>query len=530
MAKTMLYQPDAEKPAKLIIVYGDGHVQVETVGAAVQIGRRTAQRRCEIEIDAGMVSRVHGEIACVNGSYYYRDLESTNGTYVNSRWLHTSKKGEGLTVPLKDGDMFCFSKSEKNPVYAIFTTSCEEEKEWGQIELGSEIREIQIGRSGTDGVRLDNPMISEKHASFFQTQNGWAVIDHESTNGVYVNGKRITIPKYIYPWDVIRIAGLFFILTEEKLICQGYEGNKVSEREDDRIPALSPAEMMKRTSPASDEKKENAGRKLVISIEERSVVQRFKKLMLLQNINISVNDGEMVLILGGSGAGKTTFINAVMGYEKAQGTILHGDTDIYEEYEQMKHEIGFVPQKDLLRGSDSVYNTLQNAADMKLPRSMSAEKKEQQIEEMLNLFGLSRERDSLVSKLSGGQKKRLSIAVEFISNPSLFFLDEPDSGIDDVMGRGLMENLRKIADMGKIVMLITHSPERAADLYDKVIVLAKSVKDNCGHLAFYGSVEEAFDFFEVKTFREIVRKINRPDENGEGLSDYFIEKYEQYRQ
>lgn len=161
---------------------------------------------------------------------------------------------------------------------------------------------------------------------------------------------------------------------------------------------------------------------------------------------------------------------------------------------------------------------------------MSAEKKEQEIEEMLNLFGLSRERDSLVSKLSGGQKKRLSIAVEFISNPSLFFLDEPDSGIDDVMGRGLMENLRKIADMGKIVMLITHSPERAADLYDKVIVLAKSVKDNCGHLAFYGSVEEAFDFFEVKTFREIVRKINRPDENGEGLSDYFIEKYEQYRQ
>ena len=77
-------------------------------------------------------------------------------------------------------------------------------------------------------------------------------------------------------------------------------------------------------------------------------------------------------------------------------------------------------------------------------------------------------------------------------------------------------------------MVITHSPERAADLFDKVIVLAKSAKDNCGHLAFYGSVKEAFDFFEVSSFREIVKRINRPDENGEGLSDFYIEKYSAY--
>ena len=116
--------------------------------------------------------------------------------------------------------------------------------------------------------------------------------------------------------------------------------------------------------------------------------------------------------------------------------------------------------------------------------------------------------------------------MEFIADPSLFFLDEPDSGIDDVMGRGLMETLREIADLGKIIMVITHSPERAADLFDKVIVLAKSTKDNCGHLAFFGGVQQAFDFFGVNSFREIVKKINRPDENGEGLSDYFIEKYQ----
>ena len=77
-------------------------------------------------------------------------------------------------------------------------------------------------------------------------------------------------------------------------------------------------------------------------------------------------------------------------------------------------------------------------------------------------------------------------------------------------------------------MVITHSPERAADLFDKVIVLAKSTKDNCGHLAFYGSINEAYNFFGVSSCREIVKKINRPDENGEGLSDYYIEKYAAY--
>ena len=233
----------------------------------------------------------------------------------------------------------------------------------------------------------------------------------------------------------------------------------------------------------------------------------------------------MVLILGGSGAGKTTFINAVMGYEKAAGTILYRDTDIYAEYEKMKYEIGFVPQQDLLRGSDTVYDTLSNAAEMKLPRKVSFEDRQERINQVLEQLGLSRERDTLVSKLSGGQRKRLSIAVEFIADPGLFFLDEPDSGLDDIMGRGLMESLRGIADKGKIVMLITHSPERAADLFDKVIVLAKSTRDNCGHLAFYGSVEEAFRFFEVDAFRSIVKKLNRPDENGEGLSDYYIDKF-----
>ena len=130
---------------------------------------------------------------------------------------------------------------------------------------------------------------------------------------------------------------------------------------------------------------------------------------------------------------------------------------------------------------------------------------------------------SIIAK--AGEKKRLSIAVEYIADPSLFFLDEPDSGLDGVMSRALMNNLRHIADEGKIVMVISHGPDRAADLFDKVILLAKSVQDNCGHLAFFGSVSEAYEFFDTNTLEGVVRRINREDEGGDGMSDYYIKKY-----
>ena len=235
----------------------------------------------------------------------------------------------------------------------------------------------------------------------------------------------------------------------------------------------------------------------------------------------------MVLILGGSGAGKTTFINAVMGYEKAKGTIKEGDRDIYRNYNQMKYEIGFVPQQDLLREDDTVYDTLDNAAELKLPASLNDDSRKERILQVLELLGLEREKDNFVEKLSGGQRKRLSIAVEFIADPSLFFLDEPDSGLDGTMARSLMENLRRIADENKIVMVITHAPDRAADLFDKVLVLAKSEEKNVGRLAFYGRVDEAKEFFGTDFLEGIVKKINRKDEGGEGLADEFIKKFKE---
>ncbi|WP_022765406.1 ATP-binding cassette domain-containing protein [Butyrivibrio sp. XPD2006] len=263
---------------------------------------------------------------------------------------------------------------------------------------------------------------------------------------------------------------------------------------------------------------------LTINIADRTVIDFFKKKTLLKDIHLIIPRGHMVLLLGGSGAGKTTFLNAVTGYEKAKASIKLDNNDVYSDYDKMKYDIGFVPQQDLMRGNDTVEMTLTDAALMRLSADASVMERENRIANMLDQFGLTAVRNSLVEKLSGGQRKRLSIAIEFISDPSLFILDEPDSGLDGVVARSLFEKLREIADDGKIVVVITHTPDRVIDLFDDVIVLAKDAT-RTGRLAWYGPVDEAYEFFGKDSMEEILLSINQKDEGGEGRADEFVEKY-----
>ena len=201
---------------------------------------------------------------------------------------------------------------------------------------------------------------------------------------------------------------------------------------------------------------------------------------------------------------------------------------MYTHYKSMQHETGFVPQQELVRSKDTVYYTLADAAKLRLPKDIPNEVRKDRVEEVMEIFGLTHAKTHLVQKLSGGQKKRLSIAMELISNPSLFILDEPDSGLDGVMARELMQQLRSVADTGKIVIVITHTPDRVIEYFDDVIVLAKD-SSRTGRLAFYGSVPEAREFFGREKMEEIVKLLNREEEGGDGRADEFIKKYEEGR-
>ena len=263
---------------------------------------------------------------------------------------------------------------------------------------------------------------------------------------------------------------------------------------------------------------------LSIHIRERTVKDFGKKKVLLKDIALNIPKKSLVLLLGGSGAGKTTLINAVIGYEKADATILLNGADVYKNYESVKHKIGFVPQQNLIRGKDTVINTVRDAAKLRLPKNVSGKERKNRMTEVMDLLGLTAGRRGLISKKSGGQLRRICIALELVTDPELFVLDEPDSGLDGVISREIFSKLRQIADEDRIVMVVTHTPDRVIELFDKVIVLARD-SGRVGRLAFYGSPQEAREFFGKESMEQIVMSVNSVEEGGEGKADEMIEKY-----
>ena len=520
--KTALLDQNA-LPCTLTILTADKQRELPLHGRQL-FGRSSTGNEPDISTSSRSVSRRHGCFMQMEDGLHYEDLGSTNGTTRNGTRLAAHQ-----SYTLQAGDVLRVhgSKDAGHVMDVLLVVSGADGggRLWRSLELREDIAEIAVGRE--QALHLSSPAVSRRHASFFHASGGWAVIDHGSTNGVLVNGRRIGYPVYLEPMDVISISGYLFLFTGARFLYQ-YDAampktavkSAACASKAFAAPAWSPAPVPQKSAEVAHTADPKG---LTVWIEERNVWHRAKKKTLLRDIDLEIPNGSMVLVLGGSGAGKTTFMNAVMGYERASGEILYNGIDIYEEYSRMKYEIGYVPQQDLLRMNDTVSSTLLNAAYMRLPKGLTDY--QQRVEQTAELLGLTREMNSLVGKLSGGQRKRLSIAVEYIGNPALFFLDEPDSGLDGVMARALLENLRAIADQGKIVIVISHAPDRAYELFDQVLVLAKDSREDCGRMAFFGTPDDACRFFETDSLEHIVKRINRPDEGGDGMADHFIDRF-----
>ena len=328
-----------------------------------------------------------------------------------------------------------------------------------------------IGRHATCDVMLSDPQVSRFHARIDKQGPGAAtIIDLDSGNGVRINGQRIP-PRLPQP---LRSGDEFWIGINP----YRFEENEV-------VQFVRPS-----------------GVKLDAYHLTRIVGKGNKKITILNDVSLSIQPGEFVVVVGGSGAGKSTLLSALTGFTPAtEGQVFYNGIDYYQHFDLFRASLGYVPQDDIIHKNLTVEQVLTYAARLRLPPDTTTEERKERVERAMQQLQLTERRQTQVSQLSGGQRKRVSIGVELLNEPGLFFLDEPTSGLDPGLEETMMHLFRDLSRQGRTVVVITHATKNV-NVCDKVIFLARG-----GFLAFYGTPQEALEYFAVDDFTGIYRRL-----------------------
>ena len=240
----------------------------------------------------------------------------------------------------------------------------------------------------------------------------------------------------------------------------------------------------------------------------------------LDNISLDIMPGEMVAIIGGSGAGKTTLLDAISGYSKVgKSRVFYSGMDISKHPEYLKKAVGYVPQSDIVHMNLTVYEMLNYTARLRLSQDFSKIKRLSRVDEALKMTKLKEHANTTVRKLSGGQRKRASIAMELLADPTVLFLDEPTSGLDHNTEEELINSLREIADTySKTMVLVTHTTDFLAK-FDKVIILGKD-----GKLCYFGHADNITAYFDVESIPDVYKKLEVLEE-----AEHWKKKYNDRR-
>lgn len=333
--------------------------------------------------------------------------------------------------------------------------------------------QLSIGRSADSDIHLDGLTISNNHARILLQNGAVFVEDAGSTNGVYVNGERISGRRALRNYDVIQV-GPFVLQTDPQRGVAVFDT-----RSKTRIDAIDITKVVANRSGKG-------------------------QIRLLDDVDLTILPNEFVGLLGPSGAGKSTLMDSLNGMRPATaGHVLINSLDLYQHLNSLKQSIGYVPQDDIIHRELTVYRTLYYVARLRLSSDVSTAEVDQIINEVMDVTGLSERRDVPVAQLSGGQRKRVSIAVELITKPSVIFLDEPTSGLDPATEEKIMKLFRQIAESGRTVILTTHAMENVK-LFDKIVVMMR------GKLVFYGAPQEALAHVGAESFKDLYDKLEAP--------------------
>ncbi len=247
---------------------------------------------------------------------------------------------------------------------------------------------------------------------------------------------------------------------------------------------------------------ETAGRGAPIHLAARDVSVVRGGARILHGIHLAASSGEFLGVLGPSGCGKSTLLYALTGFRPpTKGKVLIGGQDVRTDFQAVKHRIGFVPQDDVVPRALRVERVLHYTALLRLPH-IGQEERNARIDEVLDRLQLAGQRRIRVRSLSGGQRKRVSIAMELLARPPVLFADEPTSGLDPALEHALMAALRGMADGGDLVVVTTHVMA-SLSLLDRVCMLKE------GRLVYFGPPDELKGYFEVDDFADIYRVLER---------------------
>lgn len=432
---------------------------------------------CDIRISNNRVSRNHCQVifSKENGLKIV-DLNSSNGTYLNGIKL---KAGNTYSLNLKDQVQLAGVSGIIISVGSENTQSKGLEDQKNILELFNNTDMIIVGRDSSCDLRINDTRISRRHASIKKiTNDKFLLKDLDSLNGIYVNGSKVNGSRTISKKDNI-FLGKYLL--------------KIDGRAKD----------------LSDELAISA-----IGIEKVYPNQKKGK-KALHKMDISVPSRSLLAIMGPSGCGKSTLLKSLNGESPpTKGKVLIFNQDLISNYEYLKTQIGYVPQDDIVHKQLTVEQSLYFAAKLRIA-NINNDDINIKIDQILSELNISHIKKNLISDISGGQRKRVSIAIELLTDPMLLFLDEPTSPLDPQTIEDFLNILKKLSENGTTVIMVTHKPEDL-DYMDEVIFMADN---NGGKIVYYGDSTKYKDYFNVNNAVSVFSQISG------GNSKKWVDKY-----
>ncbi|MGW5639379.1 FHA domain-containing protein [Streptomyces sp. NPDC003832] len=467
--------------APVLVLETESGSTVMTPGRDYHVGRDPLS---DVVLDDARVSWHHAVLHPAGDHWTLQDEGSTNGTYADGRRIRARDVGPGTEIRfgnIADGPRaVLLDRPRPAPERPSAVSMPALTGTFRQPTTVRPVpaRTVRIGRAPDNDLVLDDLVVSRHHAELRALPDGGhEIADLGSHNGTYLNGGAITSAP-VGPGDVIGIGHSAFCLVGDEL--QEYvDTGEVSLEVQDLTVAV------------------DRGRKT-----------------LLDDVSFPVGEKCLLAVVGPSGAGKSTLLNALTGQRPADhGTVVYDGRDLYRDYAELRQRIGLVPQDDILHAQLTVRAALSYAAELRFPQDTAKAERQARVDEVIRELGLEQRAGQPVHSLSGGQRKRVSVALELLTKPSLLFLDEPTSGLDPGMDRSVMHMLRGLADDGRTVIVVTHSV-LSLDVCDRLLVLAPG-----GRIAYYGPPEDALAYFGFTEWPEAFEAFER-DRDRDWAGDY----------